>query len=464
MTKRSNGDPWWQQFAKSGANPRPRRKSATRTANPPGNLPKPSLLESELEKEQQARPVTPLHPYTIPELVKRLGTPCLVVEGKKSPHGTQIPIWIYDNAIVHVEGTPTDGDAAAVVSKSGKFFGAAVFNSASKIRARLFSYDLRPFDNDYIEQAIIGAWNRRRVHFALEDSFRVIFSEADGVPGLIVDKLADVLVIQILTLAVERRSDVVIRTLQALFAPRALIIRRDAPSRAKEGLDVKEPEIFGELELPHAVEQDGIRYFCDPVHGQKTGLYLDQRFNRRLLLPWVHRKKVLDLFCHVGGWALVAAKAGAEHVVGVDSARPAIELARRSVQAAGFEQVEFVESDVFDFLDSLRQQRDRQFDVIIADPPAFAKSQKHLPEAERAYLSLNYRAMKLLPVGGTLVTCSCSQHLSEEHFQLLLQTAARNARMRFQLMARGGQPPDHPELLGFPESRYLKCLFLRRIE
>lgn len=465
MTRRNAQQPWWQQFAKKGAFKKKHPQKAVRAEQSESAPPSQPLEATDAaQKDDSSQSEAPAAGYVVPSAVKRVHMPALVITGKKSPQGTQIPVWVYDTSIVHVEGVPHDGEAVAIFSKSGKFFGSAIYNSASKIRARLFSYDLRNFDDDYVEQAIVAAWNRRRVYFSIEDSLRVVFSEADGLPGLIVDKLSDVIVVQILTLAIEQRREVVLRTLKALFAPRAIVIRRDISLRAREGLEVGDPQISGELSLPFPVELDGIVYLCDPVHGQKTGLYLDQRFNRRLLIPWARRKKVLDLFCHVGGWALMAAKAGAEHVIGVDSAGPAIELARQSAQMGGFEQVQFVEADVFDYLEEQRHRPGAQFDVIIVDPPAFAKSQKHLTEAERAYLSLNYRAMRLLPPGGLLVTCSCSQHISEEHFQLILETAARNARMRFQIVARGGQPPDHPELLGFAESRYLKCFFLLRVE
>jgi len=390
--------------------------------------------------------------------------PVIVVEARKSPQGPQVPVWIYDSMVLNVQGEPVDGEAVAVFSKSGKFLGSAIYNSRSLIRARLFSCAAHTFDDAYVEQAIIAAWNRRRACFALEDAFRVVFSEADALPGLVVDKLANVLVVQLLTLAIERRRDAVLSTLRALFNPQAIVVRCDLALLAREGLEVREPEILGELPLPLEVPLDGVVYLCDPAHGQKTGLYLDQRFNRRRLAPYVAGKTVLDLFCHVGGWALAAASNGAAHVTGVDSAGPALEFARRAAAAQNLANVEFVDADVFEYLEKVRSQGAPPCDVVVCDPPAFAKSHKHLQEAERAYLSLNYRAMKLLPVGGILVTCSCSQYLAEEQFELILETAARNARMGFQIFERGGQPPDHPVLLGFPQSRYLKCFFLRRIE
>ncbi len=485
MSEKNDNQPWWQQFAKKKHAPSTKRvpdealsqneiaerEAATGLPQDTGKSAKhdgdtgEKITSSRGRASSQRKRRPPRKRFQkFAHDDSQQARPTLVVAGRKSPQGMQIPTWIYDTLVVRVEGEPQDGETVAVVSQSGRFLGSAVYNSQSKIRARLFSVDNRQFDDDYVEHAIVAAWNRRRVHFTLEDSCRVVYSEADGLPGLIVDKLHDVLVVQLLTLAVERRAEAVLRTLRALFNPRTIVVRRDVQVRQREGLPVGESEVIGELSLPLQVTLDGVTYLCDPVHGQKTGLYLDQRFNRRLLIPYVAEKRVLDLFTHVGGWALVAARHGAQRVLGVDSAGQAIELARQAAEAQGLANVEFAEKDVFDFLEELRSHSSDPFDVVICDPPAFAKSHKHLQEAERAYLSLNYRAMKLLPVGGLLVTCSCSQHLSEESFELVLETAARNAHARFQIVERGGQPPDHPVLLGFSESRYLKCLFLRRVE
>lgn len=389
--------------------------------------------------------------------------PCLVVSAPKSAHGLQIPVWIFDNMVDSIEGAPAEGGTVYVVSKSGKFLGSAIYNSQSKIRARLFSLEQVEFSDAYIEAAIIAAWKRRRAFFQLEDSFRAVFSESDGLPGVIADKLGTVLVVQLLTLAADKHREAILSALQALYDPKVIVVRDDIPVREKEGLPVSEPSVMGELELPHAIELDGITYFCDPVHGQKTGLFLDQRINRKLLGSFVSGKRVLDLYCHVGGWGFVAAKQGAAEVVAVDSSSPAIELARRGAEANQFTNIRFECVDVFDFLSQALKARE-EFDVVVCDPPAFAKSHKHLEEAERTYLSLNYRAMKLVAPHGFLITCSCSQVLSDEHFGLILSTAARNAARRFQRIARGSQPPDHPVLVGFPESEYLKCWVLQRLE
>jgi 23S rRNA (cytosine1962-C5)-methyltransferase len=210
------------------------------------------------------------------------------------------------------------------------------------------------------------------------------------------------------------------------------------------------------------VVQDGVVMYADPHGGQKTGLFLDQRDNRKFVRSWCREARVLDLFCHAGGWAFNAALGGAREVVGVDVSEPVIEMARKAAAELGFEQVKFECTDVFDYLKELGPEV--HYDVIICDPPAFAKTKMQVNDAVKAYLTLNYRAMKLLAPGGILVSCSCSQSLGWIEFEQMLLTAARNARMQFQVVRRSPQPIDHAPLLGFPESEYLKVCFLQRIE
>jgi 23S rRNA (cytosine1962-C5)-methyltransferase len=220
--------------------------------------------------------------------------------------------------------------------------------------------------------------------------------------------------------------------------------------------------VRGELATPLRVTVDGVTLFTDAARGQKTGLYLDQRVNRTLMKPFCGGARVLDLFCHVGWWSMCAARWGAREVIGVDSSGTALQMARLAAQANGATCASFDEADAFDWLADKKARRGL-FDVIVCDPPAFAKARVHVPDALKAYLSLNYRAMKLLSPGGVLVSCSCSQSVGADEFEAMLERAARNAGIRLQVVTRGGQPPDHPVLLGFPESEYLKCVVLRRV-
>jgi 23S rRNA (cytosine1962-C5)-methyltransferase len=360
-------------------------------------------------------------------------------------------------------GDLRDGGTAYVYDQENKFLGSAIYNSNSRICARQFSLDRVEFDNDYIESAIREAANRRSNIFEKYDTYRVVFSDSDFVPGLIVDKIGNCLSVQLLTLAVDERSSQIVRVLQDLFSPQAIVLNRSSAVREKEGLSISDPEVIGDLPAPVEVEQDGFKLYANLTGGQKTGLFLDHRFNRRLLTPYCKDKRVLDLFCYVGAWSLSAARDGASEVIGVDSSADAIELARRAAEVNGYGQVSFVDSDAFDFV-TQTQQSGGKFDVIVCDPPAFAKTRKHVPDAIKAYLSLNYRAMKMLPTGGILITSSCSQHVSHEEFREMLETAARNARMHFHILKAGSQPPDHPILLGLPETDYLKCYLLQRVQ
>lgn len=371
--------------------------------------------------------------------------------------------WIYDNMIASTGGDIRDGGWVAVYSEENKFLGSAIYNAQSRIVARIYSLDRIPFDEHFLRSALTAAVERRRQIYDPSDSYRVVFSDSDFLPGLIVDKIGNCLSVQVLTFAMDERHEAIIAMLQELLSPQGMVINRNSPVREKEGLELHEPRIIGDVPSPLAVQQDGFTVYADLVGGQKTGLFLDHRFNRRMLQGRCEGKRVLDLFCYVGAWSLSAAKAGASEVTGVDSSNDALNLARRAATESGFEQINFITSDAFDYV-SDAAKRAEHFDVIVCDPPAFAKTRKHVEDALKAYLSLNYRAMKMIPLSGILITSSCSQHVTHEEFRDMLETAARNARMHFHIAQIGSQPPDHPVLLGLPESDYLKCYLLQRVQ
>ncbi|MEI7634906.1 MAG: class I SAM-dependent rRNA methyltransferase [bacterium] len=388
--------------------------------------------------------------------------PRLIITGAHVKTPRIRPVWIFDNMVAETRGAVASGQTVYVYDRRNKFLGSAIYNERSKIRARIFSLDRELFDNRYIARAMESAVERRRAFYTPDDSFRAVYSDSDFLPGVVVDKLGDVVVVELLTLAAHLRRTSVLAAVEKLLRPPGIVLRVDDAAREKEGLDGNEPLTTGVIPPVLRVRTDGFVLFADPIHGQKSGLFLDQRFNRRLIAPWCGQGRVLDLFCHTGGWAFTAALAGAADVTAVDSSGEALELGRAAAAENGFAQVRFEQSDVFDFLAAVGS-RGAQYDVIVSDPPAFAKSRKHVPEAVRAYLSLNYRAMKLLKSGGVLAACSCSHHVTREEFDRVLGTAARNARMNFHIIARGAQAPDHPILLGLPESDYLKCVLLRRV-
>ncbi len=374
-------------------------------------------------------------------------------------------VWIYDTMVGELpDGEPSAGDTVFVYDHNNRFAGSAIYNPNSRIRARIFSLTRRKFDEAYLREAIEKAISTRKQLGLLNESCRAISGEGDGIPGLIADKIGDYLVVQPLTYAVNRHLAYIIDQLNSQLAPTGIVVRKDVPIRAKEGLSVEEPTIHGEVPERVKVVEEGCIMFANPAGGQKTGLFLDQRLNRAVLKPFSKDARVLDLFCHVGGWAMRAAKYGAAEVIGVDSSESALELATSGAKANGFDKVSFVEDDVFEYLRKLDSEPENLFDIIICDPPAFAKTRSHYEEAFRAYLSLNYLVMKRLKPGGLLITCSCSQAVSSNEFNEAILTSARNARMQFQVIEKRGAPQDHPVLLGLPESEYLKCFVMRRID
>ncbi len=374
-------------------------------------------------------------------------------------------IWIYDSMVGDLpDGEPAPGDTVYVYDQNNRFVGSAIYNPHSRIRARIFSLTRRMFDQAYVKEMIEKAIATRRQLGLLTESCRAIFGEGDGLPGLIADKIGDYLVIQPLTYAVNRHLSFIVDQLNNQLAPEGIVVRTDVPIRAKEGLTVEPPAIHGNVPERVEIREEGSVLFANPSGGQKTGLFLDQRLNRAAMKPFCEGARVLDLFCHVGGWAMRAARYGAAEVVGVDSSESALDLARAGATANGFGNVTFVEDDVFEYLRKIDAEPENHFDIIVCDPPAFAKTRSHYEEAFRAYLSLNYLVMKKLRPGGVLITCSCSQAVSAMEFNEAILTSARNARMQFQILERRGAPQDHPVLLGLPESEYLKCFVMKRVE
>lgn len=392
-----------------------------------------------------------------------LTDPVLVVTQERTRNPVPRPVWIFDNMINSTEGAPEDGGTVAIFDTKRKFLGSAIYNSKSRIRARIFSLRRRTFDEQYIDEAVRAAVKRRLTHFTPGESFRAVFGDADHLPGVVADKLGSVLVLEILTLAADRQRDTIVQSLTRHLGTRGVVIQRESSLREKEGLDAGPPIIDGDVPRPLEIALDDYLLLADPVQGQKTGLYLDQRWNRRLLSPHAAGRRVLDLFCYNGGWALSAAAAGCAEAVGVDSSAPALSLARDAAARRGFAQTRFEEADAFDYLNDAHNRNER-FDIVVSDPPAFARGKTRLDDAMKRYLSLNYRCMRLIPAGGILAACSCSQPVRLSDFEHTLELAARNAGQRYQLIARGGPPPDHPEMLGLPATSYLKCILLRRTE
>jgi 23S rRNA (cytosine1962-C5)-methyltransferase len=288
-----------------------------------------------------------------------------------------------------------------------------------------------------------------------------VYGESDFLPGLVVDRYGEYLSIQILSAGMEVRRDLVLEALRRVYAPRGIIARNDVAVRSLEGLEQKVEVLAGEVPELVEMEENGLRFLINLREGQKTGGFLDQKQNHLLLRDICRGRAVLDCFCYAGSWAVHAGHFGADSVLGLDISARAVEQATRNAELNGVaERVRFEECDVFERLRSLKHEK-AGFDVIVMDPPAFVKSRKQIAEATKGYLTINRRALELLLPGGYLVTCSCSFHMGREAFREMLVTAARLARREVRLVATCSQAADHPVLLSFPESEYLKCIVLQ---
>ena len=377
--------------------------------------------------------------------------------------------WVYDAEILKIEGQTENGGLVDVVSKKGRYLGTGFLSELSKIRIRLISRNANDrFDESFWERKLRWAWDYRKsvMDEADLDACRVIFGEADAFPGLTVDKFHDLLSVQIMSMGMERIRDLLIPTLVRILREdgqtiRGVFLRNDVALREKEGLE----QFKGWYALPGEevpaspvteFTENGIKYLVDVENGQKTGFFLDQKYNRRAVARLARGKTVLDCFTHTGSFALNAAMGGAAHVTAVDVSESAVEMARANAERNGLSEVmECVAANVFDLLPQLAKQP-RKYDFIILDPPAFTKSRKTVANAITGYKEINYRAMQLLPRGGYLATCSCSHFATEDKFIAMLHDAARDAGVHLRQIEARQQGCDHPILWGVEETNYLK--------
>ncbi len=377
--------------------------------------------------------------------------------------------WVYGEEVVSAEGGAANGGLVDVVSRKGRYLGTGLLSTQSKIRVRLVTRNANDrFDEAFWERKLRWAWEYRKAVLRPEDlsCCRIIFGEADAFPGLTVDLFNDLLVAQVLSVGMEVRKDFLLPALVRILredgqAVAGVYERNDEALREKEGLD----RYKGWFPLPDEeppdspvteIAENGVRYLVDVENGQKTGFFLDQKFNRQAAARLAKGRTVLDCFTHTGSFALNAALGGAAKVTAVDVSRSAVETARANVRRNGLDGVvECVQADVFDLLPRLEREPPR-YDFIILDPPAFTKSRHTLARAISGYKEINYRAMRLLPRGGYLATCSCSRFATAERFEAMLRDAARDAGVRLRQIEARQQSPDHPILWGVEESSYLK--------
>ena len=368
--------------------------------------------------------------------------------------------WVFSNEIATDLKAYEPGSLVDVYTQGGSFVGRGYINPRSLITVRLLSERRELIDRTFFLRRIEEAWQRRERLWPGVHSYRVVYSEGDLLPGLIIDRYRDHLVLQTLTLGMELRSELICEALESLFHPHAIVARNDVGIRSLEGLPLEKKLLRGSLQVPVEISEADLRFQVDPWEGQKTGFYLDQRENRWALRPFLQGQRVLDAFCYTGAWALHAARAGATEVLGVDESAKAIAWAREQARANGLEATcHFTTADVFQYLKEAEARRER-FDGIILDPPAFVRSRSKVREGLHGYWEINRRAMRLVKPGGYLITCSCSHHVDPDTFRATLARAARAARRHALLLELRSQARDHPVLLPVSEAAYLKCALL----
>jgi len=372
--------------------------------------------------------------------------------------------WIFSNEIDRIEGNRETGATAELFDAAGGFMGVGHYNPHSLIAFRLLSRSHADIDSvEFYEERIRAALAHRCRRYPGLQTFRVVYGESDFLPGLVVDKYGECLSIQILSAGMEQRRDLLLAALQRVFQPTGIIARNDVGVRSLEGLPEQVEILAGEIPEMVTMEENGLRFQVDLRTGQKTGGFLDQKENHLLLDGICRDRSVLDCFCYAGSWAAHAGRFGAASVLGLDISARAVAQARQNAELNGLAgRVRFEECDAFDRLRSLRHEGQR-FDVVVMDPPAFVKNRKNIAEATKGYLTVNRRALELLAPDGYLITCSCSYHMGREPFRDMLVQAARLARREVRLVATCSQAPDHPVLLSFPESEYLKCFVLQAV-
>lgn len=378
--------------------------------------------------------------------------------------------WVFEGAIDSVQGTPNAGDEVALLSHEGQFIAWGLWNPHSQIRARLYSWkDTQRIDRELFSRRLDAAIELRRRLFSgdvTQAAQRLVFSEGDELSGLVIDRYGDWLLLQITSLAIAQRVELLVELLREKLAPRGVIVRTERGMAEQEQLELTDGVIWGEAPpAPLFIVDSGLRFGLDVLQGQKTGFYLDQRDNRaaaaRYLTP---QARVLDAFCYSGGFGLAAAiQGGAREVVAVDTSEPALLLARQNAELNGVgERFRWIQADVFDHLEQLASEG-KPFDAICLDPPKLARTRKGLDRAMKGYFSLNHRALELLVPGGLLVTCSCSGLVSRTVFEEMLSRAALKADRHLQILEIRGQAADHPISPWCPETEYLKCFICRAV-
>jgi 23S rRNA (cytosine1962-C5)-methyltransferase len=369
--------------------------------------------------------------------------------------------WVYAGAIAAVEGAPADGDVVDLFSHTGQFVARGLYNSRSKIRVRLYTWEAElALDRAFFRGRLEDAIELRRL-LGLEgprQACRLVFSEGDGLSGCIVDRYGPWLALQFTSLGLAQRREWIVEALVDLLQPTGIYQRTERGIGQVEGLEAHDELIWGEAPTgPIEIEEGGVRFVVNLAEGQKTGFYLDQRDNRQAAAPLARGRRVLDAFCYTGGFGLHAARAGAVSVLGLDQSEPALQLARENARINGLDNLTLVRGDVFDELSALAERRER-FGMVVLDPPKFARTRNAVEEALRGYRRLQTLALRLLEPHSFLVTCCCSGLIRMDMLEDLLAQLAAEEKRVVQILERRGPAPDHPVSVACLESHYLKCL------
>lgn len=393
--------------------------------------------------------------HTLPRVILR--------KGRARPLEGRHP-WLFSGAIHRVEGSVSDGDEVAVIAADGTPLARGLFNGRSQIRVRVYAWNPEvPLDVSFWSTRIgHGLAARKRIPgLGRHLPARLIFSEADGLSGLTVDRYDRWLVVQVTSLALHRRLALILDLLEEAERPQGILLRTEKGIGEEEGLEIRDQVLRGEPpEGPVLLPDGDLRFQADLRAGQKTGFYLDQRENRRRVAAWGEGRRVADVCCYTGGFGLHLARAGARSVVGVDVSTSTLELARENARINGVEdRVRWEKADAFRWLDG-EAKAGRSYDLIVLDPPRFARSRRGVAGALRGYARLNEGALRILEPGGILVTCSCTGRVSRDQFLQVLAGVAERTGRRLRLLEVRGQPPDHPVDPSCPETAYLKCLIL----
>lgn len=372
-------------------------------------------------------------------------------------------LWIFSNEIENIDTTIEPGTVCRIVNDKDEFVDYAFFNPKSLISARLLKHGKKDFnENDFVMEKLKEAV-KYRASMGLKNSGRMFFGESDGIPGLIVDKYNNVLIVEMFSAGADKMTDTIIKNLAEIFKPEGIFLKNTKEFRLLEGLTLFSKEVYGKVPETTIIEENRLKYETHLKTGQKTGYFFDQRENRRFLIPYFKNRKVMDLCSYTGSFSLLAAASGAKTVWGIDSSEKAIEVAKNNAKLNGLEDSVIFRREEYQKVLSAMENNDlpEKPDLILLDPPSFVKNRKHLPKAQKLYTKINASAMKALEKGGLLATSTCSHHISKKIFLEILDNAAAKAGKKAFILELRGQAKDHPIMLNMPETEYLHFALIR---